>query len=638
MADLHRRAAGSGPRMSADEIANRGFASAFRGVSETEVRAFLKRVADEVAAVTERESDLLAQIDDLREQLRNPTPLTEQQLLDSLGEETARVLRSAQEAAEDIRSRAEERAATLVREAQDEATQLRESSSAEAERRTEEAERVSSEREQAADAYASRAREDAERDAAAVREQVAGEADATRAAAAAAAEAEVEAAKATGRGLVEEARAVRERVLGDLGRRRTLLQAQVDELRAGRDRLLDAYRVVKRTLGEATDALGQVEVRAGEELAAPLPHVDIPPVDGELEILGAAAEGAVVDLDAEAERGEAGVAEPGVVEVDVVEIVEEIEVVEVAVAVGDDADSGAAVDALFARLRAEKSETVIDVAVPAPQAAAPVEAAEAAEVAEPAADEPSVDEAGEPEPTPEAEAPTPEAEPDAAEPEQSPDDRARAARAEVLDPLGVELTRKAKRSLQDEQNELLDRLRQVKKGRPEAEAVLASPDDARGAWVAVIGDAMSSAYRAGWEQLADDARGPAPDAAPPELVEARADELVGALRERLVAAIDDPADDDDVVSQRLGARFREFKGQELEAAVADLLASTWARGTYDAAPDGTRLRWVPTAEGHCPDCDDNALEPTVRGEPFPTGQPHPPAHPGCRCLLVPADR
>jgi hypothetical protein len=24
----------------------------------------------------------------------------------------------------------------------------------------------------------------------------------------------------------------------------------------------------------------------------------------------------------------------------------------------------------------------------------------------------------------------------------------------------------------------------------------------------------------------------------------------------------------------------------------------------------------------------------VKGSDFPTGQPHPPAHPGCRCLLV----
>ena len=39
----------------------------------------------------------------------------------------------------------------------------------------------------------------------------------------------------------------------------------------------------------------------------------------------------------------------------------------------------------------------------------------------------------------------------------------------------------------------------------------------------------------------------------------------------------------------------------------------------------------------CPDCDDNSLAGSVpKGEPFPTGDLHPPAHPGCRCIAVPA--
>jgi hypothetical protein len=57
---------------------------------------------------------------------------------------------------------------------------------------------------------------------------------------------------------------------------------------------------------------------------------------------------------------------------------------------------------------------------------------------------------------------------------------------------------------------------------------------------------------------------------------------------------------------------------------------------YDGAAAGTVLHWIPIAVGRCADCDDNALEPTVKGAAFPTGQVHPPAHPGCRCLLAPA--
>jgi len=64
----------------------------------------------------------------------------------------------------------------------------------------------------------------------------------------------------------------------------------------------------------------------------------------------------------------------------------------------------------------------------------------------------------------------------------------------------------------------------------------------------------------------------------------------------------------------------------------------YARGAYDATPSGSTLRWVPAEVGRCPDADDNALEPTVKVQSFPTGQPYPPAHPGCRCLVVPTDR
>ena len=68
--------------------------------------------------------------------------------------------------------------------------------------------------------------------------------------------------------MLDEAKHARERVLADLVRRRTLLQAQIEALRSGRDHLLDAYRIVKRTFLEATEALAQVEARAADERAA----------------------------------------------------------------------------------------------------------------------------------------------------------------------------------------------------------------------------------------------------------------------------------------------------------------------------------------------------------------------------------
>ena len=77
--------------------------------------------------------------------------------------------------------------------------------------------------------------------------------------------------------------------------------------------------------------------------------------------------------------------------------------------------------------------------------------------------------------------------------------------------------------------------------------------------------------------------------------------------------------------------------RDLEVVLLDVLTAAYARGAYDAAPGGAPLRWVPDRPGQCPDCDDNALEATVKSKLFPTGQAFPPAHPGCRCIVVPAD-
>ena len=75
-------------------------------------------------------------------------------------------------------------------------------------------------------------------------------------------------ARVHGREMLDEAKSARERVLGDLVRRRALLNAQIEALRGGRDRLLDAYRTVKRTFLDATEALAQVEARAAVERSA----------------------------------------------------------------------------------------------------------------------------------------------------------------------------------------------------------------------------------------------------------------------------------------------------------------------------------------------------------------------------------
>jgi DivIVA domain-containing protein len=614
MADNPRRPS-SAARLTPEEIINRGFASAFRGVSETEVRNFLRRVADDIRAMRSREDDLNREIERLQEQLANPPPVTEQQLLDALGEETARVLRSAQDAAEEIRKRAEARAQELVREAQDSAGKVREEADRVALARSEAAEERATELQEQTETRVTELREQAERELTELREAVTREVESIRTQAEEAATTSREDAKVESLALVDEARTVRERLLADLARRRSLLQAQVDELRSGRDRLLDAYRVVKHTLSDATDALAQVEARANAELAGPAPRVALPPVEGELEML------------------HAGEAEDDVE--DAVEIEEEAETVVVVEEAGD-ADSGAAVDALFARLRASHTADP-----PAPVALEEAPGAPATGP-EPAAARP---EEAPPEPAPAAgDGATPAESPSAAG-EREPgdgrdaaddggptgDDALRAARREVLGPVTHDLTRRAKRALQDQQNEVLDRIRTVK-GRVEAEKVLPPAEDMRSAWAAVLRDPLTLAYAGAQVSIAGPER--KGSEVPDELVGELARDMVDAWRDRLVTAIDAAGEDADAITQRLGSRYREYRGKELENRLGDALASAWARGTFDAAPDGARLRWIPAAVGRCPDCDDNALEPTARAEAFPTGQLYPPAHPGCRCFLA----
>jgi hypothetical protein len=115
--------------------------------------------------------------------------------------------------------------------------------------------------------------------------------------------------------------------------------------------------------------------------------------------------------------------------------------------------------------------------------------------------------------------------------------------------------------------------------------------------------------------------------------------IVSPLRRRLEQAIESGAGEDQaVLVESLGAAYREWKTQRIERLAGDVLSAAFSRGTWQACPAGAQLRWVvEDADGPCPDCDDDALAGDIpKGEAFPTGQAHPPAHSGCRCLLVPS--
>lgn len=385
--------------------------------------------------------------------------------------------------------------------------------------------------------------------------------------------------------MVAEARAVRRRMLDDAERRRAAVRADLLQARAAIDEALAALGAAD---AEATAPGAARPVEPG----APTPRAD---------------------------DDATGAPESGV----------------------DDDATG-----VFAKLRAEAAAP----AEPSPEASSVHEA-----VPVPDADPPDADLAArdplerDPAEGDQAEGVEEDAvEPDGAEADAAPaaspsaDEEVRSRRDSVLTPLMPDLVRASKRLLQDEQNVLLDAVRRART-KVEPARLLPDPVHHRDAWAAVLAPAVDVAYASGRMTVR---RRRKPADAPTRVLNELAAGLVAPLRERLTTTIDAvvaegpypaPVELHRALATAIGARYREWRSSDLEVHLGDVLAAAYARGVYEASPSGVLLRWVPERAGQCPDCDDDALEHTVKGQPFPTGQTHPPAHPGCRCLAVPDD-
>jgi hypothetical protein len=226
-------------------------------------------------------------------------------------------------------------------------------------------------------------------------------------------------------------------------------------------------------------------------------------------------------------------------------------------------------------------------------------------------------------------APEPEVPVEAAAPAAPAADAVFERRDAALEPAERSLTRALKRALADEQNEVLDALRRTKR-RPTVAAILPGPDEHRARYAGLATDHLLVGATAGAASLEGEA--PTVD----ELAAALADELVGELRARLERAVDTDGADQEALVETISATYRQWKTTRSEVFARHHVAAAYALGVFAAAP-GDALQWVvDAAEGGCADCDDNALAgPTPKGEAYPTGQPRPPAHAGCRCLVLP---
>jgi DivIVA domain-containing protein len=611
----------SGQVITPESVMSRSFSSAFRGYHPAEVRQFLKRVSDEMAAGAEREVELRRALQDALARAAHPE-LDEATLTNLLGEHAAKLLASARETAATIVGEARQQADAVLRDAEARVARMRE------------------------EADGLMARRVAEADASAASIQRAAEAEC---------EGQIERATKQGKEMVAEARAVRERMLADLARRRRSAQVQIEQLRAVRERLVAAYDVVRRTVDEATAELDAAEpeariaaeaigrraeepdvalqeawtpprpspeperagslvgaaapARAARESPAPatalLRRVDAPSPPERPRLRPQTVAGAVAERSPAPPAPEAAAPPPPTVEPAPVELptpldlsptsppVSELATSEVPIVTADGPPGN--VEELFARIRADRLEP-------------------------------------DPEPAPET-----EAEPAPVDPVVG--ENALEGRDDLLDNLEAGLTRALKRVLGDEQNEVLDALRRL--GASAGAGVLPEPD----AQIASFADAavpwLQQAARAGIGFVSDPGSGSDGEKAYPSIdpqSRALARDLVDPLRERLFRALEGGADagDPSVVAESLRATYRQWKVQQVEESARHHVLAAFNAGAFAATPEGAVLQWLVDDEGHCPDCDDNALAgPTAKGQPFPTGQLHPPAHPGCRCLLVP---
>jgi cell division septum initiation protein DivIVA len=484
--------------------------------------------------------------------------------------------------------------------------------------------------------------ERAEREADAVRDESIATADTTRAEASAAreqmleearreAEELVEDGRGRGRDMVAEAQTVRERMLRDLARKRQTGRAQVEQLRAGRDRLLESLTIAQEGLDTSvTDLVNSVpEARSAAERAGlrvtsePTPSPE--QLEGEIEsarLVGHPLIDDVVDPGPVEDTFTTGEME-ALTHLDVLDggtLDSDVPVLDSPALDDTNDEAEAEADNDAGESDAEDAVALYD--VDAEDSESDEEEAEADDVFAKlrSAQEPSGEDESDPAADPEPAAdPDPDPDPDPEpEPESGGLDVGRAgARKRAADAAAKAM----KKVLVEEQGTLLDGVR-----RSGAEALSFVTDDA-------------NAHRVTYEKAAA--------AALKEL----ASELGGSKRMRLGAAyaqidaialepvrqrlsdVAERVDDADELSDTVRALYRESRSRRLDEAAAAAVVAV--DGLVAIANAGGPVVWRVEDGGPCgPDCADNSLAGEIKaGDEFPTGDAHPPSHPACTCWL-----
>ncbi len=203
-----------------------------------------------------------------------------------------------------------------------------------------------------------------------------------------------------------------------------------------------------------------------------------------------------------------------------------------------------------------------------------------------------------------------------------------------IQPALLQLSRRTKRLLQDDQNELLDALR---KGGVEGANFMTKELSARlEQRVEDLKELLLPAVEAGFTSVGAVAN----PVSSFEIARQVLEELLALLNQLSLTKvkgsllIHDGGNESDQIGGISGI-YRDLRSSKLDSIIEDAVVSAHARGAL-AGSVGQRVRWIAHDKGNtCPDCEDNALNgETTSGELFPTSHSAPPAHPGCRCLIT----
>jgi DivIVA domain-containing protein len=618
-------------------VGSAAFPTNRRGFDQAEVRDFLKMVAAEMARLQERERFLESEMRAMQTRgLSAPGRLDEETVTTLLGEEAARVLTAARDASTQIRDRAEESATRLVKDAAEDAVRIRESAVLEA----------------------ARIREDSGADA----------------------ESEIEMAKQQGRDMVNEAREYREKVLSELSRRRDAARSQIEQLLHGRDRLMNAFERARLAsedvIGGLTDAHDEPEFIVDlTPTTGPVPIInsehpsvkvfDREEVVVEEELTEVVTNVAIFDHETEVEV---------IAEEVVVEIVEDIQIVDVlhpvhtsteitpiiedVVAVEPTEPSQTNVVSLFGRgrrsvgmpeieIEAEIEMPVEEVVVVAPAPKKDAVAVDdifaklrAGSTADVAAKTTTASDIVKDE-KPVVKTAAQKAEKKAkAKPVIPVVDPARfEERNEELSPVVVAMARKLKRVLADEQNTVLGHVR-AKRSSLDIDAVLGTEAEHSARYAEAVAEDSMAAASAGAKSVraaGGSSRRVTQKAVAAHAVSAMTAGLVAGFREDARIAIGEAEGDREVLLGLIRDVYRNWKTERIDSHVDDIACSSYSQGAYLALEPGSRITWMAEPDTNCcSECEDNSLGGSVvRGDDFPTGHSHPPAHAGCRCLVAP---